>query len=110
MIPVMREIILVAVLAIATMLTRFLPFFVFPPGKEIPDCVRYLGRTLPYAAMGLLVVYCLRDIHITAAPYGIPKLLAAALAGAVHWWKGNPLLSIGIGTICYMILIQVVFV
>lgn len=106
----MRQAAIVAVLAIATMITRFLPFLVFPAGKKIPEYVEYLGKTLPYAAMGLLVVYCLRNIDFFSAPFGLPQILAAAVIVAIHWWKGNSLLSIGVGTIFYMILIQYLFV
>ncbi len=106
---VMQEIVIVAVLAIATMITRFLPFFIFPAGKKIPAYVEYLGKTLPYATMGLLVVYCLKDVSLTAAPFALPELLAVAAIVAIHWWKGNSLLSIGTGTVFYMFLVQMVF-
>lgn len=105
----MRQAVIVAVLAVATMITRFLPFLIFPAGKKIPDYVDYLGRTLPYAAIGLLVVYCLRNVNFLAAPFGLPEILAVAVIVAIHWWKGNSLLSIGVGTIFYMILVQVLF-
>lgn len=71
--------------------------------------VFYLGRVLPYAAMGMLVVYCLKDVKLTAAPYGLPELLSVALVAGLHIWKRNTLLSIGAGTVCYMLLIQLVF-
>lgn len=106
----MRQAAIVAALAIATMITRFLPFLIFPAGKKIPEYVEYLGKTLPYAAMGLLVVYCLKDITFTAVPFGLPQMLAVAVIVAIHWWKGNSLLSIGVGTIFYMVLIQYLFV
>lgn len=106
----MRQAAIVAVLALATMITRFLPFLIFPAGKKIPEYVEYLGKTLPYAAMGLLVVYCLRNVDFLSAPFGLPQILAAAVIVAIHWWKGNSLLSIGVGTIFYMVLIQYLFV
>lgn len=106
----MRQAAIVAVLAVATMITRFLPFLIFPAGKKIPRYVEYLGKTLPYAAMGFLVVYCLRNLNFFAAPYGLPQILAVVVIVAIHWWKENSLLSIGAGTIFYMILIQCVFV
>jgi branched-subunit amino acid transport protein AzlD len=104
-----REILIVAAMIAGTVLTRFLPFIVFPAGKEMPRFVGYLGKTLPFATMGLLVVYCLKGIQITAAPYGLPELLAVAAIVLLHRWKGNSLLSIGVGTVFYMFLVQVVF-
>ena len=105
-----RQAAIVIALAAATMITRFLPFLIFPAGKKIPEYVEYLGKTLPYAAIGLLVVYCLRNIKLLAAPFGLPQILAVAVIVVIHWWKGNSLLSIGVGTIFYMILIQYLFV
>lgn len=104
-----REIAIVAAMVLGTMLTRFLPFLLFPAGKKTPRFVEYLGKTLPFATMALLVVYCLRGIHLTQAPHGLPELLAVALIAALHWWKENSLLSIGVGTVFYMFLVQVVF-
>ncbi len=72
--------------------------------------IDYLGKALPYATMGLLVVYCLKDISIFSAPHGIPELIAAAVVAILQWWKNNSLLSIGAGTILYMILVQIVFI
>ena len=95
---------IVILLTIATMITRFLPFLIFPAGKKVPDFVEYLGKT-----MGLLVVYCLKGISLTAFPFGLPELFAVALIVALHWWKENSLLSIGVGTVFYMFLVQVVF-
>lgn len=100
---------IVAAMIIGTQITRFLPFIVFPEGKKTPKFITYLSRTLPYATMGLLVVYCLRGISFAAAPYGAPELLSVALIVILHRLKGNTLLSIGAGTICYMILVQKIF-
>lgn len=104
-----REVMIVAAMTLGTMLTRFLPFILFPAGKETPRFVAYLGKTLPYATMALLVVYCLRGIQFTQAPHGLPELLAVLLTAALHWWKENSLLSIGVGTVFYMFLVQAVF-
>lgn len=93
-------------MVLATVLTRFLPFFLFPAEKETPKYVTYLSLTLPYATIGLLVVYCLRGISFTAHPYGLPELLSVGVIAVLHIWKGNSLLSIGAGTAFYMILIQ----
>jgi len=100
---------IVAALAVATLITRFLPFLLFPPEKKIPGYVEYLGRTLPYATMGLLVVYCLKDLG-AAAFHGLPEMIAVAAVVVLHWRKGNALVSIGAGTVLYMILVQAVFV
>ena len=101
---------IVAALAAATMLTRFFPFILFPPGKKIPEYVEYLGKTLPYATIGLLVVYCLKDINLASEFHGLPELIAVTAIILLHWRKGNSLLSIGVGTVVYMILVQRVFV
>lgn len=93
---------------LGTMITRFLAFFLFPQGKKVPDFIRYLGRVLPSAAMGLLVVYCLREAPFTAFR-GLPEAIASAVVVLLHVWKGHPLLSIGAGTVTYMLLIQLVF-
>lgn len=106
-----NQILLVAVaLAAGTLITRFLPFLLFPQGKEMPKYVEYLGRTLPYATMGLLVVYCLKGISVSTSPFGIPELLAVLVVIHLHIWKKNSLLSIGAGTVFYMVLVQMVFV
>lgn len=94
---------------LATVLTRFLPFLFFPAGKKTPKYVIYLGNTLPYATIGLLVVYCLRGVSFTANPYGLPEVLSIAVIAVLHIWKGNSLLSIGGGTALYMVLIQTFF-
>lgn len=98
---------IVAALAAATMLTRFLPFLLFPQGRAIPGFIEYLGKALPYAAMGLLVVYCLKDVAL-AGHHGPAKLAAAAVIVLLHWRKGNALVSIGAGTVLYMFLVQTV--
>lgn len=103
-------ILLIAIVSLVTMLLRFLPFFVFGSGKETPKFITYLGKYLPYAIMGMLVVYCLKGISFVTAPHGLPELIAVAAVVLLHLWKRNTLLSIGGGTVLYMILIQVVFV
>lgn len=92
-----------------TMITRFLPFVLFPDSRPVPKIITYLGRTLPAAMMGLLVVYCLRNVDIAAAPHGLPELISIAVLTGLHLWKRNVLLSIGVGTVLYMVLVQVVF-
>lgn len=100
---------ILAAMTAGTLLTRFLPFLLFPAGKKTPRFVDYLGKTLPFATMGLLVVYCLKGVSLQAAPHGIPELLAVVLIVVLHRWKGNSLLSIGAGTVFYMFLVQAVF-
>ncbi len=107
---IVRGIGMAAALVAATMLTRFLPFVLFPPGKKTPPFMEYLGRTLPYATMGLLVVYCLKDVSLAGSSHGLPEMIAVAVIVVLHWWKGNSLLSIGAGTVIYMIMVQRVFV
>ena len=98
----------IAVVVLGTMLTRFLPFFAFPEGKEPPRYVLYLGKVLPYAVIGLLVVYCLKDAVFTAF-HGLPELMAMAVVAALQKWKKNMLLSMFAGTALYMLLVQTVF-
>ena len=101
--------VLVAVIVAVTQLTRLLPFLLFGGKKQPPKAVLYLGRVLPCAIMGMLVVYCLRNVTPLAAPYGIPELIGVVLAVVLHVWKRNTLLSIGVSTVAYMVLVQAVF-
>lgn len=87
-----------------------LPFLLFPNSSKTPKFIRYLGKVLPYAVMGMLVVYCLRNVSFTTAPFGAPEALALACVAGLHLWKKNTLLSIGAGTTLYMVLIQFVFI
>lgn len=105
----MRMLMIIAAMAAGTALTRFLPFILFPQGRKMPRYVEYLGGTLPYATMGLLVVYCLRGIDLLCFPFGLPELTACAAVAALHVFKRNSLLSIGAGTALYMFLVQAVF-
>lgn len=102
--------IMILAVAFGTMITRFTPFLLFPDSKEPPRAVSYLGKVLPPAMMGLLVVYCLRGVSFTGSTHGIPEIVAVAAIAALHKWKGNVLLSIGVGTVIYMVLVQMVFV
>jgi len=106
--PVQTIIMILAVMA-GTQLTRWLPFLLFPENKKPPEMVLYLGKVLPAAVMGLLVVYCLRNTNFLAAPHGLPEVLAVAAVAALHWWKGNVLVSIAGGTALYMLLVQAIF-
>ncbi len=105
----MHGILIVAVISLVTIGLRFLPFFIFNGKRSTPEFVTYLGRILPYAIMGMLVVYCLKGISVTAAPYGLPECIACVAVVLLHLWKRNTLISIVGGTVCYMLLVQVVF-
>lgn len=102
---------LITILAITfgTMLTRFLPFLLFPESKPTPAYIAFLGEYLPSAVIGLLVIYCLKDVVVTASPYGLPELIAIGVIILLHKWKHNVLLSIGGGTCLYMLLVQFIF-
>ena len=101
---------IILAVAAGTQLTRWLPFWLFPEKKQPPAVVAYLGKVLPPAMMGLLVVYCLRSISWLSAPHGAPELIAIAAVAGLHLWKRNVLLSIAGGTVLYMVLVQAVFV
>ena len=104
-----QQIITVAMIVLGTMLTRFLPFLLFPAGKPTPKYIQYLGRVLPAAVFGLLVVYSLKDVSVFSGSHGIPELIAVAVVVCLHLWKRQMLLSIAGGTVCYMLLVQLVF-
>lgn len=95
--------------ALTTFVTRVVPFLIFPKGKEIPAVIQYLGKVLTPAVIGMLVVYCLKATPVMKAPHGLPEAIAVAVTAGLHVWKRNNLLSIGAGTILYMVLIQAVF-
>lgn len=101
--------IMVAIMTIITFLIRALPFLLFPGSKKTPSYIEYLGKVLPYAIMGMLVIYCFKNVQIFSAPHGLPELIAAVYVIAIHVWRRNTLLSIGTGTVLYMFLVQVVF-
>lgn len=103
-----QSIITIFAVVLGTMLTRFLPFLIFPEGKTPPPYITYLGTVLPYAVIGLLVVYCLKDA-IYAPFHGLPELIAILFIFILHKWKKNTLISIGAGTVLYMILVQTWF-
>ncbi len=104
-----QQIITIAMAVLATTLTRFLPFIIFPAGKEAPKFIKYLGKVLPAAVFGFLVVYCLKNVDILSGSHGIPELIAVAVVAVLHLWKRQMLLSILGGTVAYMLLIQLVF-
>ena len=105
----MHNFYMIVVCTLVTMATRFLPFLIFNEHQKTPEIILYLGKVLPCAIMGMLVVYCLKDTAFLSAPFGIPELLGIAVVALLHIWKRNSLLSIGVGTVFYMVLVQVVF-
>jgi branched-subunit amino acid transport protein AzlD len=104
-----QQIITIAICIFGTMLTRFLPFLVFSSKKTTPEFVQYLGKALPCATFGMLVIYCLKNVSLLSGSHGIPELLAVAVTAGLHIWKKKMLLSIAGGTISYMLLVQLVF-
>ena len=106
----MQAFITIMMCVIGTMITRFLPFLIFPENKETPEWVQYLGKVLPYSVIGLLVVYCLKDTPILTGSHGIPEVIATVFIVVIHSWKKNVLLSIAGGTLLYMGLVQYIFI
>ena len=104
-----QRILTIAVIVLGTMLTRFLPFLLFPAGKSTPTVISHLGNVLPGAVFGLLVVYCLKNVSLFTGSHGIPELISIALVVALHLWKRQMLLSIAGGPVCFMLLVQFVF-
>lgn len=105
-----RSIVIIFLVALTTFATRTIPFILFPEGKKVPKAVEYLGKVLPPAVIGMLVVYCFKSVEIVNSPFGLPELIAGLTVVVLHVWKRNNLLSIGVGTILYMVLVQYVFV
>ena len=105
-----QQLITIGMAVLGTAVTRFLPFLLFPAGRPTPRYVQYLGRVLPPAALGLLVIYCLKDVDFLSGSHGLPELIAMAVVTVLHFWRQNTLLSIAAGTLCYMALVQFVFV
>jgi len=104
-----HDALIVAVAAAVTIAIRFLPFIFFRDGQEVPDKIAYLGKTLPSAVMGMLVVYCLKDVTVTQPPYAVPELIAVVITVGSYLWKKNTSVSVILGTLCYMFLVQRIF-
>ena len=100
---------MVLIIASVTIFLRVLPFLVFNGKRKTPGIIVYLGKVLPYAIMGMLVVYCPKNVTPLSYPYGLPELISGILVVLLHLWKKNTLLSVGVGTIAYMLLVQLVF-
>ena len=107
--PNLHAALIITVIALVTAALRFLPFLLFGENRKTPSMVTYLGKVLPCAIMGMLVVYCMKDVSFLSAPYGIPEIISCIIVALLHIWKRNSLLSIGGGTVCYMLLVQLVF-
>ena len=105
-----QELLTVAAVIAGTMVTRFLPFVLFPANKRTPPLVAFLGKTLPTAVMGMLVVYTLKDTQLTAGAHGLPEAIAVAITVLLQISLRNLLLTIAAGTISYMLLVQYVFI
>ncbi|MDD3334167.1 MAG: branched-chain amino acid transporter permease [Eubacteriales bacterium] len=104
-----QEIITIAVCALGTMATRFLPFLIFRSDKPTPKYIQYLGKALPAAIFGMLIIYCLKNVNLLAGDHGLAEGIAIAAVIVIHLWKRQMLLSIAVGTIGYMLLKQLVF-
>lgn len=104
-----HAIVIIAVVSAVTLALRFLPFLIFRENRKTPAIIEYLGKVLPCAIMGMLVVYCLKDVTLSSAVGWLPQFIGCAVVAGLHIWKRNTLLSIGVGTVCYMLLVQLVF-
>lgn len=104
-----HSVLLIVVISLITMLLRFLPLWIFGNGQQTPAIIQYLGKVLPYAIMGMLVVFCLKGVSLVTAPHGLPELIACGTVVGLHIWKRNTAVSIVGGTVVYMVLVQVVF-
>ena len=104
-----HALIILLVMGAVTLATRLLPVLIFGRGEKVPPYILYLGRVVPYTAMGLLIVYCLKDVSLVEAPHGLPELIALAVVTGSYLWKRNTIFSVVIGTVVYMVLVQAVF-
>ena len=104
-----QALLLLLVVGAVNLLLRLLPSLVFSGKRKTPRYLLVLGEVLPHAVMGMLIVYCLRDVSVTTYPHGLPELIACVLTAALHFWRQNSLLSIGCGVATYMLLVQLVF-
>lgn len=104
-----QMVVTVLMVVLGTMLTRFLPFILFPASRPTPKYVQYLGKVLPPAVFGVLVIYALRNVDLLSPSHGLPELISVGVVVGLHLWKKQMLLSIAGGTICYMLLVQFVF-
>lgn len=106
----LESLITILVIAAVTLLLRAFPFIIFSTNKGVPPFITYLGKVLPFAVIGMLVVYCLKDVSVVQGSHGLPELIAIAVIFALHKWKHNLLISVCVGTLVYMLLVQFVFI
>lgn len=104
-----QQMITIGCIVLATMLTRFLPFLMYPEHKKVPDYIVYLGQVLPGAIFGMLVIYCLKDVRLLTGSHGIPEFISIGVVVILHLWKRQMLISIAGGVICFMVLVQMFF-
>nr|WP_269466641.1 branched-chain amino acid transporter permease [Clostridium saccharoperbutylacetonicum] len=104
-----QRIVIIMVVILGTMITRFLPFLIFSSDRPTPKYVQYLGKMLPSAALGMLVIYCLKDVSLLSGNHAIPELISILVVTLLHLWKRQMLISIAGGTIVYMLLVQIIF-
>lgn len=104
-----HSVLLVAVAGLVTLALRVAPFLVLSGERKTPEFISYLGRVLPSAVMGMLVIYCLRNLDFAELSLWLPQLLCCGVVVLVHVLKRSTLLSILSGTVCYMLLVQHVF-
>ena len=105
-----HALIIMLVMGGCVLLTRILPVIIFGRSERVPEFILYLGKVIPYTAMGLLIVYCLRDVSILGGTHGVPELIAMAVVVASYLWKRNTIVSVVLGTAVYMVLLQMVFI
>lgn len=106
---VTQQILTIAAVVAGTLLTRFIPFLLFPAGKPTPKYIQYLGTVLPSAVFGMLIIYCFKNVSVFTGNHAIPELLCVGVTITLHLWKRQMLLSIAGGTLCYMALVQFIF-
>ncbi len=106
---ILQQIITIALCVLGTMATRFLPFLVFSEKRQTPAYIQYIGKWLPSAVFGMLIVYCLRNVSFVQVPHGLPELIAITVTVGLHLWKRQMLISIAGGTACYMLLLRLFF-
>lgn len=104
-----QRVIMIGMIILGTMITRFLPFFIFTSDKPTPKYVQYLGKMLPSAALGMLVIYCVKNVSLFSGNHAIPELISIMAVVLLHLWKRQMLISIAGGTILYMLLVQLIF-
>ncbi len=105
-----QQIITIGLCVLGTMATRFLPFIIFNSKKPTPKYIEYLGKALPAAIFGMLVIYCLKNVSVFSGSHGLPELIAIVLTVLLHLWRRQMLLSIAGGTVCYMLMVQGIFI